>query len=132
MKSVLSVVRKFFFSSWVSFYYVRLELTAFHILGSVPKAASPCSGDQIARQEISKQQEQRKAGCTGLKCFFGMAVKGFVRNLRWRIINVMGLNMSFINQVEFFPPRSMAVVFFVFFSQSILKKYIISGVNFLL
>lgn len=81
---------------------MRLERTAFHIFKCVQKAASSCSADQIARQEIGKQQEQRKAGCTGLKGFFGIAVKGFVRNLRWRIINVMGLNMSFINQVRFF------------------------------
>lgn len=78
LKSVFSIVRKFSFSSWVSFYYVRLELTAFHILRSVPIAASSCSGDQIARQEIREQQEQRKAGCTGLKCLFGIAVKELV------------------------------------------------------
>lgn len=101
LKSVL--LESFFFSPWVSFYYVRLELTAFHIFRSIPKAACSCFGDQIARQEIRKQQEQRKAGWTGLKCFFGIAVKGFVRNFRWRIITVMELNMSFINQAGFFP-----------------------------
>lgn len=130
-ESVSSVVRKFFFSPWVSFCCVRLELRAFHIFRSVPKAASSCSGDQIARQEIRKQQEQRKAGCTGLKCFFGIAVKGFVRNLRWRIINVMELNMSFIHLVGVFSPlfipRSMAVVVFAFFLQRILKTMSLLG-----
>lgn len=136
MKSVLSIVRKFFFSSWVSFYYARLELTAFHIFGSVPKAASSCSGDHIARQEIRRQQEQRKAGCTGLKCFFGIAVKGFVRNLRWRIMNVMELNMSFISQVGFsslYLFQGAWLLCFLYFSHKAWwKKYVIDGVNFLL
>lgn len=72
----------------------RLERAAFQI-------CSKSSGDQIGDQ-IGEQQAQRKAGCAGLKRPFGTAVRGVVRNLRGGIMNVMELNMSFINQVSGF------------------------------
>lgn len=78
------------------------------------------------------QTRDRKAAGTKeswrhrFETFFGIAVKGFVRNSRWRIINAMELNVSFINQVRvfllfflnLFILRGMALRFRVFFSSA--------------